>query len=71
MIAELNQAPEAKKADLEAAILTKLVAQHHRMLGEWASMHEHRLALWRERTQASGSGTMHATVGQNPAGPQK
>ncbi len=36
MVAELNKAPEAKKADLEAAILTKLVAQHHQMLGEWS-----------------------------------
>ncbi len=39
MVAELNKAPESKKVDLEAAILTKLVAQHHERLGEWESLH--------------------------------
>ena len=38
LVAELNKAPEAKKPDIEAAILTKLVAQHHERLGEWESL---------------------------------
>ncbi len=51
MVAELNKAPEAKKVDLEAAILTKLVAQHHQMLGEWESMHA-RMTQFRSQHKA-------------------
>ncbi len=41
LVAELNKAPESKKVDLEAAILNKLVAQHHQRLAEWESFHAH------------------------------
>ena len=63
MIADLNKAPEAKKADLEAAILTKLVAQHHQMLGEWESLHAKRMQLRKEEMQLSQART--------PGGPNK
>jgi hypothetical protein len=54
LVAELNQAPEAKKPDLEAAILNKLVAQHHEMLGEWESMHSRMMAMGNQHMQAMG-----------------
>jgi hypothetical protein len=38
MIAELNQAPESKKTDLEAAILTKMVDQQHQTLTNWENL---------------------------------
>ncbi len=57
MIADLNKAPEAKKVDLEAAILTKLVAQHHQMLGEWESLHAKRMQLRKEEMQLSQART--------------
>ncbi len=57
MVADLNKAPEAKKADLEAAILTKLVAQHHQMLGEWESLHAKRMQLRKEAMQLSQART--------------
>lgn len=41
LVAELNKAPEPKKVDPEADILTKLVAQHHQRLTEWESLHAH------------------------------
>jgi hypothetical protein len=56
LIGELNKAPEAKKADIEAAILTKLVAQRHQMLKEWESMHGEMAQRWHERTQVSTTG---------------
>ncbi len=55
LVAEMNRAPEAKKVDLEAAILTKLVAQHHKMLGEWETMHARMLQFRKERSSASRS----------------
>jgi hypothetical protein len=56
LITELNKAPEAKKPDLEAVILTKLVAQHHQMVSEWESMHA-RMAEFRQgRTPVSMTG---------------
>ncbi len=75
MVAELNKAPEAKKVDLEAAILTKLVAQHHQMLGEWESMHHKMMALRKEhmptgQAETSSTGTMPGT-GQNTSAAQK
>jgi hypothetical protein len=39
MISELNRAPEANKPDLEAAILTKLVAQRQEMLADLEFAH--------------------------------
>ncbi len=39
MVAELTAAPEARKPDLEAAILTKLIAQRHEMIGDLEGMH--------------------------------
>ncbi len=63
MVAALNKAPEAKKVDLEAAILTKLVAQHHQMLGEWQSLHAKRMQLRKEAMQLSQA--------QTPGGPDK
>ncbi len=72
MVAQLNKAPEAKKVDLEAAILTKLVAEHHRMLGEWESMHtkivqfrkEHRPMGKAETSTGSINGTGQSTSSQ-------
>ncbi len=68
MIADLNKAPEARKPDLEAAILTKLVAQHHQMLGEWESLHAKRMQLRKEAMQLSqaptaGGPNKHAMLG--------
>ncbi len=66
MVAELNQAPESKKVDLEAAILAKLVEQHHQMLGEWESMHpkmmhsNQRMELGKNRAPAAGNDTSTA-----------
>ncbi len=54
MIAELKTAPETKKPDLEAAILTELVAQHHQMLGDWEAMHA-RIAQFRHNHAQVGS----------------
>ncbi len=76
MVAELNKAPEAKKADLEAAILTKLVAQHHRMLGEWESLHV-RMEQFRNmhmrmgRTETSSTGMMHGMMGPSTTAANK
>ncbi len=71
MVAELNKAPEAKKVDLEAAILTKLVAQHHQMLGEWQSMHHKMMAFRKEhRPMTSSTGTTGGT-GQSTSTAQK
>lgn len=39
MIAELNRAPESKKPQIEAALLNKLVEQHHQMLTDWETVH--------------------------------
>ncbi len=74
MVAELNQAPEAKKVDLEAAILTKLVAQHHQILGEWESMHAKMQQFRKEHRQMgkaeTGTGTIYGT-GQSTSTAQK
>jgi len=62
--------------DLEAAILTKLVAQHHQMLGEWEAMHA-RMTQWRNehmqmsKAETSSNGMMHGMMGQNTASTQK
>jgi hypothetical protein len=69
MVADLNKAPEAKKVDLEAAILTKLVAQHHQMLGEWESLHARRMQLRKEEmklshARMSGGANKHAMAGR-------
>ncbi len=68
LVAELNKAPEAKKVDLEAAILTKLVAQHHQMLGEWETLHARRVAFWKEHTQKANAGTSGSSTGKTVAG---
>jgi len=70
MVADLNKAPEAKKVDLEAAILAKLVAQHHQMLGEWESLHAKRMQLRKEEMQlskarTSGGFEKHAVAGHD------
>ncbi len=74
MVAELNQAPEAKKVDLEAAILTKLVAQHHEMLGEWESMHAKMQQFRKEHARMgkaeTSTGTLNGT-GQSTSTPQQ
>lgn len=67
MVAELNNAPEAKKVDLEAAILTKLVAQHHQMLANMESMHARRMQSSNQhmelgKSQAHGGGDSTSTV---------
>ncbi len=72
MVAELNKAPESKKVDLEAAILTKLVAQHHQMLNEWESMHARMMEFRNEhphmgRAQSSGTGMCQGTMARNTA----
>ncbi len=62
MVAEMNQAPEAKKVDLEAAILTRLVAQHHRVLVEWESRHARMMASREKHVQVGKAGTSGASV---------
>jgi hypothetical protein len=75
LVAELNKAPEAKKPDLEAAILTKLVAQRHQMLGEWEAMHAHMAQFRRERMQTAMNGMcgkcMSGKMGQMSTTAQK
>jgi len=76
LVAELNKAPEAKKPDLEAAILTRLVAQQHQRLSEWESLHARIVAFQKEHMQAaragmSGSGMMHGMTAQTAANAQK
>ncbi len=75
MVAELNKAPEGKKVDLEAAILTKLVAQHHQMLGDWESMHA-RIKQFRKEHMAMGKAETSSTgttkgTGQSTSTAQK
>jgi hypothetical protein len=53
LVNQLNTAPEAKKTDLEAQILTKLVAQHHKMVAHWDAMHTRMAELRKEHLQAS------------------
>jgi len=61
MVAELNKAPESKKVDLEAAVLTKLVVQHHEMVSDWEAMHA-RIAQFRsEPTHAAQVQTSHTS----------
>ncbi len=68
LVAELKRAPEARKPDLEAAILTKLVAQHHQMLGDWEAMHTRMAQFRKERMQTktamSGNCMMNGKMGQ-------
>lgn len=74
MVAELNKAPESKKVDLEAAILTKLVAQHHQMLGEWESMHAKMQQFRKEHRQMGKAETSTGTIngtGQSTSTAQK
>jgi hypothetical protein len=56
LVAELKKAPEARKPDLEAAILTKLVAEHHARLGEWESMQARMMQYRKEHPLASNTG---------------
>jgi transcriptional regulator with GAF, ATPase, and Fis domain len=70
LVAELNKAPQAKKVDLEAAILTKLVAMHHQRLGEWETLHARLMELQKERMQTanagmSGSAATKGMIGQS------
>ncbi len=58
LVTELNNAPEAKKTDLEAEILTKLVAQRHEMLNDWETLHARVIQFHKEHLQASA--TEHA-----------
>ncbi len=68
MVAELNKAPESKKVDLEAAILTKLVAQHHQRLTEWETMHAHWMQSRKEHAPlAQNSGSSHSTQSASPS----
>ena len=76
LVAELNKAPEAKKPDLEAAILTKLVAQHHQRLGEWESLHARMEQFRKEHVQAAatgkpGSANEQGMMGQTASNAQK
>ncbi len=74
MVAELNKAPESKKVDLEAAILTKLVAQHHQMLGEWESMHAKMQQFRKEHREMGKAETSTGTIngtGQSTSRAQK
>jgi hypothetical protein len=67
LIGELNSAPEGQKTDLEAAILTKLVSQHHEMLADWESMHAKMAQYRNERTPTS----RHAMKGEKSPTTQK
>jgi hypothetical protein len=67
MVAEMNQAPEAKKVDLETAILTKLVAQHHQMLSEWEAMHARMQHLGNAHARAPKPALHGAASGETAA----
>ena len=67
LIGELNKAPETQKTDIEAAILSKMVAQHHEMLANWESMHTQMAQLRKERIPTS----RHAVTGENEPSTQK
>ncbi len=60
LVAELNQAPETKKVDLEAMILTKLVAQHHEMVSDWASLQARVTQLHKDHMMMSRAGKSHS-----------
>jgi hypothetical protein len=64
LIKELNSAPEAKKTDIEAKILNQLVAQHHKMLCEWETMHARMAAMRKEHMQASTGWSKNPTTAQ-------
>lgn len=49
MVAQLNQAPESRKTDLEAAILTKMVQQQHQTLNDWEALRAHLQQLQQEQ----------------------
>lgn len=53
LIAQLNKAPESQKPDIEAALLNKLVAQHHEMVSNWESVHN-KLQQMREEHTPTG-----------------
>lgn len=61
LVAELNKAPESRKPDIEAAILNKLVAQHHEMVSNWESAH----ARWQQMREE------HAPTGRMAPPPEK
>ncbi len=55
LVTQLNSAPEAQKTDLEAQILTKLVAQHHEMLSQWESLHSRMMQFHKEHAHSGGA----------------
>jgi glutamate mutase epsilon subunit len=76
LVAELKKAPEARKPDLEAAILTKLVAAHHQRLNEWESLQASMKQFREERremtkTGISSNGVMSGQTGQTATTAQK
>lgn len=74
MVKELNQAPESKKVDLEAAIVTKLVAQNHERVKDWETI-QARLQQFRQEHRQIGKtstpGNAWNQLSQNSATPQK
>jgi hypothetical protein len=74
MAAELNQAPESKKVDLEAAIVTKLVAQNHERVKDWETLQARIQQFRQEHRQIGQTGTAGNAsnqLSQNNATPRK
>ncbi len=57
LVAELKLAPEAKKVDVLANIVTRLVADRHERLGEWESMHAQMTRFWKANHPTAASST--------------
>jgi len=68
LVAELNRVPENKKVDLMATILTKLVAQHHQMLGEWETMHARMMQFRKERMSTGAASMSKSSMNVVPGG---
>lgn len=54
LVVKMNRAPESKKVNLEAAILTKLVAQRQEMLTQMESFHARMMHRMHEQRRMSG-----------------
>ncbi|HEX4121663.1 MAG TPA: hypothetical protein VH619_13665 [Verrucomicrobiae bacterium] len=65
LIAKLKKAPEGRKVDVEAALLSELVAQNHQRLNDWEGIHN-QAAQFRASQHVA-----HGNLAQNPTIPQK
>jgi hypothetical protein len=60
MAAKLRNAPETQKVDIEAALLTEMVSEHHDMVKNWEGIHN-------QVAQFKASRAVHSSLAQNPA----